>query len=150
MVANFQEEIDSEDEDDVFSPPSEPSASKSKVVTSYDIELSTDEDDEPAVAADVDISDDDRKQKKKGSSGMGDMSGGILGSFGMDSVAKARSRNSVTLEEKVPTTSSSSDDELPPGILEVSKRDRQQKYLTQCSLLNPYVAILAQCCKLAL
>ena len=121
MVAGFQEEIDSQDEmDEVFSQPPKPAVDpSSKKVTSYDIELSTDEDDSPVVAKDEDLSDDDNLWKTKNQVSKKTDSPFIVGGiFGSNAPPR---QPSETLIEKAPSTDSSSDSELPPGVLEVSK-----------------------------
>lgn len=150
MVAGFQEDLDSEDEGDVFppapvkSPPTATTQSDGTKVSSYDVELSTDDDDDFGVMTkDEDVSDNDennvwktpsmRKEKSSGGIdnglhlGMGlTKTGSSLAGLSLDSGVSSLSLSvgAVTVNHETPSTptddSSSTDAELPPGILGVS------------------------------
>ena len=66
MVAGFQEELDSEDDASPFKPTN--SSQQAPVVTSYDVELSSEEEEVPVVARDIDLSDEEKPRKQKPSS----------------------------------------------------------------------------------
>ncbi|XP_038063596.1 rab-like protein 6 [Patiria miniata] len=118
MVAGFQEDLDSDDDVSPFKPTNSIQQA-APVLTSFDVELSSESDQEPAVAPDQDLSDEDLKpaplslrhlqQSANQDKGLSVFSNSIVGK---DSTDSAKSKNNKTKSRGSDTESSLSHEQL--------------------------------------